>query len=152
MYSSHEESSHSQDLRIENELAEMKLALERGAKFYKSSEADLPPEIESEWLKNIQQFEEMYEQCKRITVYEFCGKPVFKKPDDLQEGELKAALHQLQQTLSENNVELNALSSVDDNELYRFITTELFTQEMDDLRIPGMIHCFIYEEFFPEKG
>jgi len=33
--------------------------------------------------------------------------------------------------------------------LYRFITEELFKEELDDIKIEGMTHHYIYEEFHP---
>lgn len=44
---------------------------------------------------------------------------------------------------------LDFLCDVDDAEAYRFITEELMDEEIDDIRIEGLRHCFIYEEFHP---
>jgi hypothetical protein len=33
--------------------------------------------------------------------------------------------------------------------LYRFIAEELFFHEMNNVRVKGMVTCFIYEEFHP---
>ena len=41
------------------------------------------------------------------------------------------------------------LCDVDDRELYRFITEELFFAETDNIRIEGMVNTFTYEEFHP---
>ncbi len=38
---------------------------------------------------------------------------------------------------------------MDDRELYRFITEELFFKETDDMMMAGMTLHFIYEEFHP---
>ncbi|MGM0532453.1 MAG: hypothetical protein ACQER7_13995 [Bacteroidota bacterium] len=40
-----------------------------GAKF--SDHSDLPPDIEAEWLKNIEKFEEQFNQGKRTTLWEY---------------------------------------------------------------------------------
>ena len=40
--------------------------------------------------------------------------------------------------------------NVSKKELYRFAVEELFEYEMEDIRIPGMMHGFIYDEFHPD--
>jgi hypothetical protein len=51
--------------------------------------------------------------------------------------------------LNKHQIELSTLCDVNDRELYRFITEELFETETDDIKIEGMMSCFIYEEFHP---
>lgn len=58
-------------------------------------------------------------------------------------------LNELFDLLDKNNISLDTICDVEEKELYRFITDELFEHEMDDMRIPGMTSCFIYEEFHP---
>jgi hypothetical protein len=52
-------------------------------------------------------------------------------------------------TMNEHNIVLDTLCPVNDKELYRFITEELFLHEIDNIQIEGMMTCFIYEEFHP---
>jgi hypothetical protein len=33
--------------------------------------------------------------------------------------------------------------------MYRFLVTELLEEMMDDIRIPGMTHNFLYDDFHP---
>ena len=51
--------------------------------------------------------------------------------------------------MNENQVCLDTICEVEDKELYRFITEELFQEEIDDMRIPGMFSHYTYEEFHP---
>lgn len=137
-------------LRFENELKKMKLSLERGATFSKPpNNEDLPPEIENEFLKNIEAFEKAFDEAKRITVYNFIGRPEYLKAEQVPDHEISQALENVMQVLDDHGIALSTLCEVDDRTLYTFITDELFLHEMDDMRIEGMVSQFIYEEFHP---
>ena len=58
-----------QNLRIENEILKLKMQAERGALFGGNMQ-DLPPEMEAEFLKNVQQFEDSFDIAREITIYE----------------------------------------------------------------------------------
>jgi len=51
--------------------------------------------------------------------------------------------------MNQNNIVLDFCAEYDDKIIYKFITEELFNEKIDDVRIEGMNHCFIYEEFYP---
>lgn len=135
---------------INNELKKKELAEKYGAHFGNASE--LPPEIEKEWLDYVEAFEQQYEHAKRTTVWEYINKPDFKKLAELADHEISHELEYVFDLLNQNNISLDTLCDVDERELYRFITEELFVYEIDDMRIPGMTSCFIYEEFHPNAG
>jgi hypothetical protein len=138
------------DLRIENELKKIKLMFEHGADFfYPDNQNDLPPELENEFLKNIEEFENACMNSKQIPVYDFIGKPEFRKQDSIPDDEIHDALDSIIELLNDNQIDLSTICKVDDRELYRFITEELFLEDIDDMRIEGMICCFLYEEFHP---
>ncbi len=137
-------------LRIENEVKKIKLSLEHGAYFSESDRTnDLDPRLEAAFHNNIEQFENAYENCKQISVYDFIGKPEFKKAEDVHGKELPAELEKLMNRLNENSINLHTICEVADRVLYRFITEELLLHEIDDIREEGMMHNFIYEEFHP---
>lgn len=137
-------------LRIENELKKMKLMLEHGGDFYQSpEESHLHPEVEGKFLDSIERFEKAYHNTKRISVYDFLGKPEYRKADTIPDSEINADLEKIMNVMNENQMALDTICEVDDRILYRFITEELFFKETDDMRIEGMMHCFIYEEFHP---
>jgi len=139
-------------LRIENEIKKMKLSLEHGAKFFSTSENKLPPDIEVQWLDQVQQFEDTYTNSKRVLIYDFVGKPTYKPVTEIPEAEIKSELKKIINLLGQKGVGIDTICKVDDRELYRFITEELFKEETDDIMIDGMIHNFIYEEFHPNHG
>jgi len=105
--------------------------------------------MENQWLNSIEEFEKQFDNAKRTTVWEYMDKPDYKKKDELKPHEISNELNRLFELLAESNISLSTLCEVDDAELYRFITEELFQHEMDDIRIPGMMSCFTYEEFHP---
>jgi len=135
------------DKKIDNELKKKELEQKYGAHFSEFSE--LPPEMENQWLNSIEEFEKQFDNAKRTTVWEYMNKPDYKKKDELKPHEISNELNRLFELLAENNISLSTLCEVEDAELYRFITEELFQHEMDDIRIPGMMSCFTYEEFHP---
>ncbi len=142
----HEDESLSQD----NELRKMKLSLERGASFGKpDGSPDIDPAIENEFLKYVELFESAHDNCKRIKLFEFLGSPEFPKLEDIDAEYIESELEKLYLILDEKGVNLDTLCPVEPAELYRFITEEFFQEEIDDVHIPGMMSCFIYEEYYP---
>lgn len=135
------------DKKIDNGLKREELEEKYDMKF--SNMGDLPPEIESEWLKSIENFEKQHQNAEKITVWDFIGKPEYKTTEELLTEEIPDELQHLFQILNENQISLNTLCEVDKKELYRFITEELFKYEMDNVRIDGMTSYFTYEEFHP---
>lgn len=137
-------------LKQENQIKRMKLLLEFGADFpIEPENEDLPPEIESQFLDSVAQFERSFRESDRIQVYDFIGKPDFRKTNTIPDSEISSELKQIIQVLNQNQIELDTLCVVDDRILYEFITEELFLAETDNIRIEGMINHFIYEEFHP---
>jgi len=138
------------DLNTENELKKIKLSLEHGMDLSKSfTDSDTPPEIEGAFLDYVQQWEDQFAQHKTIVIYDLIGRPEYIPVQDLENDQLAAELNRINDLLQSHDVYLDTLCEVEDRELYRFITEELLVQEMDDIRIPGMRHCFTYEEYHP---
>lgn len=137
-------------LKQENEIKRMKLRLEYGANFsIESTNPDLPPDVESQFLDNVINFEKAFHDSERVMICDFIGKPDCKKSEDIPDAEISAALEQLMQLLNEYQIHLDTLCEVDDRELYRFITEELFLTETDNIKMEGWISHFTYEEFHP---
>jgi hypothetical protein len=135
------------DKKIDNGLKKKELEKKYGAHFSEFNE--LPPEIENQWLDSIEAFEKQFNNAKTTTVWEYMDKPSFKTMDELKPHEIATELKRLYELMDRKNITLSTICEVDDAELYRFITEELFQHEMDDIRIPGMMSCFTYEEFHP---
>ena len=138
------------DLNAENNLLKLKLGLEHGMQMADMS--NLRPELENEWLKSVYAFEQQFKDARRIKVYDYIGRPPFRKWDTLTPAEARIELENIQSVMEKNGVELDCLCEYDDAIIYRFITDELFQHEMDDMRGSGMTWHFIYEEFYPNHN
>jgi len=141
-----------ENLRIENELLRIKLTAQYGEAFQMDSNAGLPPEIENQFLKNILAFEENYESVELTTVYEKIGKPSYKSIDDLSPSEISEELNRIKAIMEAHHIVLDFCDGpYPDEEIYKFITQELFTHEIDSVPLLGMNWNFIYEEFHPNN-
>ena len=136
--------------RIQRSLNESKKReLEEKYGPFQSSESKAPPEIESQFLRNIEEYEQQYQNAGQVTVGQFIGNPVFRKLGEIPHDELETELDTVLECLAGHNVLIDFLCDVPIEERYRFITEELMARETDDIRIEGMNHHFIYEEFHP---
>jgi hypothetical protein len=146
----HENDDDPEKLRMEIELKKMKLMLEQGAIFSEpSGSKTIDPFIENEFLNNVMAFEENYRKAERILLYDFIKRPDFIKVEAIPESQISQELDRIMNILNKNGIQLDTICDVEEREIYRFVTEELFTHEMDNMRIPGMMSCFIYEEFHP---
>jgi hypothetical protein len=59
-----------------------------------------------------------------MNVYEYIGSPEFRKIGELKPTEISLELDRLNSLLQKGNVSLSTLCSVDDKELYCFITED----------------------------
>ncbi|MEI6754977.1 MAG: hypothetical protein WCK78_17655 [Paludibacter sp.] len=147
------ESPNNKRLRMENEEKKKQIDEEFGAAHRSNpEESNLPPEIEGQFLDNIMAFEHAWKDAKQITLYEFLGNPAFRKTEELTENEIGDELNRLYELMNQHQVSLDTICDVSKQEIYRFITEELFQQEIDDMHIPGMMSCFTYEEFHPNHA
>jgi hypothetical protein len=130
-----------------NQAKKREMAEKYGAHF--SEESDLDPEIESQWLNNIEEYERQYENSRRVSVREFLGSPRFKSFEEIPPEKVDSEVKSLLELLDLHNIVVDCLAEVSSEDLYRFVTTELMEHEIDDIRIEGMKCHFIYEEFHP---
>jgi hypothetical protein len=139
-----------ENLRIENEFLKIKLKAQYGEAFEMENSADMPPEIENQFLKSMIAFEDEYANTEYTTVYERIGKPGYKVVNEMNKVELNAALKGLTKMLAKNDIELDICDGPYPDELiYQFITEELFAVKVEKKPIAGMTSNFIYEEFYP---
>jgi hypothetical protein len=136
--------------RALNDAKKQKLEERYGGRF-SSTGPDLPPEVEAEWLDNIEEFERQFELAGQTTVGKYIGDPVFKQLEDVAPDEFDVELDRVTEILASNNIEVHFDGSVPACVRYRFITEELLKEEMDDIRVEGMTQHFIYEEFHPNE-
>ncbi len=136
--------------RALNQSKREELAEKYGATFITSDES-LPADVESEWLQNVEEFERQYAASERVTVFAYCGEPDVRGVSDIPDDEIAAETGRLLELMRTHNVHVHFLAGVDDREAYRFITEDLFREEMDNIRVDGMTCNFIYEEFYPNE-
>jgi hypothetical protein len=140
------------DLRMDNKIKRLELEL-KGAKFMEHNPEgiQLPPEIEGQMLDQILAFEKMKTNAVEIEIYEFLGKPRYKKIEKLTSEEIIIELERVLKVMAKKGVMLDSIVEVDDAVFYRFITEEFFFKKMLDMPIKGFIRHFIYEEFHPNE-
>lgn len=133
------------ELRASNELLKQRLEREHGMRYYES--AGLSPELENKWLRYICDHEELYQQCGRISVYDYIDRPPFTAIENLESKQIPAELERLLSVMRSHGIQLDCMCEYDDSVIYRFVTTELFGVEMDNIRMPGLVNHFTYEDF-----
>ena len=138
-----------EQLKIANELKKMELTLKTGAVFNTNPNSEVSPEIENQFLKNIEEFEESWQNAKNITIRQKIGNPEITRPENLSQREVTEELRKIMDILEQHNISLGTICPVDDITLYTFIVDEFMNSEIYDMNIPGMTQCYIYEEYHP---
>jgi hypothetical protein len=135
--------------RTLNEAKREELRQKYGAEFHDGEEA-LPPEIESRWLHEIEEFERQFDQASQVSVRRYVGDPPVRPLGEIPPAELPQETERLLELLRSNNIEICFGRDISDQEMYRFITEEIFAQEIAEIRIDGLTLSFLYEEFHPD--
>jgi len=122
-----------ENLRLANELLQMKLNAQFGAQSHSFS--DLPPELENEFLKNVLAFETNYAEQTESgnpaeTVYERAGNPTFVPANELDDEAVSEELGKVTEILEKAGIEVGYSCEYDDRTKYSFITEELFNHEL----------------------
>lgn len=105
---------------------------------------DLSPEMETEFLDYVLEFERQFENAPRITVRARIGDPTPPPIDTLNADDLVAATDALIDLLAAHYIAIDFLGDVDYETVYRYLTEELLDEEIDDIRIPEMWLNFTY--------
>jgi hypothetical protein len=140
--------------RIQRALNERKrkdLEEKYGARF-SFNESDAPPEIIGEWLDTVEEFERQFQGAGKTTVRAYTGNPHYTPPSSLPPRQIPGELRRLIDHLGANAIAVHFDRTVPPEEAYRFIVEELFDMEIDDVRLAGMTHSFVYEDFHPDEG
>jgi hypothetical protein len=111
---------------------------------FEARDSRLSPEAESEWLDHVLEFERQFEQAKVITVRERIGDPPIQSLSDLPLYAVGEAVTTLLELLVAHGIAVDFLGDVDELEAYRYLTEELLDEEMDDIRVEGMMTHFTY--------
>ena len=138
-------------MRLENEFLKLKMMLETGAVFGGTNE-DLPPEVENHFLNTVMEFERQFANAKKISIRERLGPSFQYQPvSEISDADISKAWKALRETLFNSGFSVEAINPVvTHRELYRFVTEELLSYEVDDLHVRGMVCCFTYDEFHPD--
>ncbi len=139
-----------ENLEVENQFLKLKMMLEHGAQF--GSSKDLPPAVENDFLRSVMEYEKHFESGERIKVFDKLGRPTqFKSVSQIPDDEIDNEWIRLYEFMQERGIELSVCSpKIKARELYRFTVEELFELETDNINMPGMTTCFIYDEFHPD--
>jgi len=119
-----------------------------GTKFI-GDHSNKPPEIQAQRIGHTGELELPYNHVKYITIREYVDNPDFKSIKQIPPGQLSSELNCVLKYLTDHNISVDFLTDISDEVAYEFITNELMEQETEDLQIPGLTTCFIYEEFHP---
>lgn len=111
---------------------------------FEFTDPSLSPEVENEWLDHILEFERQFEQAKSITVRKRIGDPPIRPLSDLPLYAVSEALMTWLELLAAHGIVVDFLGDVDELDMYRYLTEELLDEEMDDIRIEGMMTHFTY--------
>lgn len=141
-----------EDLRMDNKIKRLELEL-KGAKFVEHNPdgIQLPAEIEAQMLDQILAFEKLKDDAKEIEIYQFLGKPKFRKIDTLSSEEIIIETERLIKLMAEKGIYLTSVEEIEEEVMYRFITEEFFYKMTLDMPIKGFIRHFLYEEFHPNE-
>ncbi len=134
------------ELRAENEINKLNLELKGGTFF---SSGNIPPEIEKMFLDQIMQFEEAHRNAKMVKLHEYLGAPTWVAETELDEAQIHTELGRILELMTENGIGLDVQGDYEERVIYKFITEELFEIERQDIRLPGMMNHYVFEDFHP---
>ena len=140
-----------QNIQMENELLELKLRAETGAQTHFIG--NISPELQNAFLKNIIAFEESFSKTPIKNLFEVLNKPVFPFESELNDHALEIAYKSLVKLIEQKNITIFYEGDCDLRTKYKFITEELFIEEIhfNDL-LGDMRCCFRYEDFHPNHA
>ena len=120
--------------------------------FEEPEEDGIYEEVEDnrEFMKQVKEFEKQHEGSKIINVYNIIGKPAFKKYDNLDNDALEKEYKKILSLLDDQNIIVHFQSDYPLSEKYRFITEEIFSQDIENVENTSLHINFIYEDFHPE--
>ena len=120
--------SNEEKLHAENELLKLKLQAEFGMN---NLDTTLNHEVENQWLKSIYAFEQQFAKNKQCKLYDFINRPAYIKTDELSDEQVSVELNKLVEILQQHGIFLDTICSYDDVVIYKFITEELFEEEIE---------------------
>lgn len=137
-----------ENLSMQNDFLKMKMMAESGAIF--GGSADLPSDIENQFLKNVMEFEKANSVENNRSIYQILDNPEFEDEKNLDEEKFRKEFSKLFELLKVNNINVEFNRERNDRFKYNFITKELFQHKTSFVPVKGMSTYFLYEEFHPD--
>ena len=103
-------------------------------------------EDDNEFLTQVKEFEQKHKNSKLINVFQLIGEPNFSRYKKSNGIQLKDEYEKLICLLDKFNIIVHFQSDYTIEEKYRFITEEVFRQDVEKEKH----NSFIYEDFHPE--
>ena len=104
---------------------------------------------EKEVMKHLKDYGKTKE-IKIVSVYEKIGSPKCPDFDEIKPDEAKEEYEKLIAMLDEHNIIVHFKGDYSAKEKYRFVTEEVFKQDIEDFKKSKVHINFIYEDFHPE--
>ncbi len=142
----------SRKLRRKNDVLRKKIHDTCGAQVVRLAE-NVNERLESQFLEHVMAFETQYKKNKRVRITDKLGNPAFTPVHKIPEDQIEQEWVVLYHYMYDKGIDLQVCSpNIKPRELYRFATEELFRMKTDDISMPGMKTCFIYDEFYPDHA
>jgi hypothetical protein len=133
-----------EDLKAQNEIDALNLELLFGANTF--IDGDAPPEIISQWLANVKQFEENHSNMPSITIKEYLGNPDYPSIKTVDVVSIPVLIELFEKKLAEKNLILERPTFLSDKGWYNFLITDIFNHQITPL-LDGMMHYLEYNDF-----
>ena len=114
-------------LNEQNRMKRKKLEEKYGGKFHEPGDSNLPPEIENQFLNNIELFEAQFKDAKLVKVIDLIGNQIFKSIDELSSDEIAVAIEEVLDIYAQYNIHIDILEKeeVSNSDFYIFLTENL---------------------------
>lgn len=104
---------------------------------------------EKEVMKHLKDYGKTKE-IKIVSVFEKIGSPKCPEVSEMKDDDLSGEYGKLIALLDKHNIIVHFKNDYPVKEKYRFITEEVFSQDMEDFKKSKVHVNFIYEDFHPE--
>lgn len=142
------------DLQSENEFLKLKMMAEWGASLGGESKL-LTPELENQFLRQVQAFETAYQAGPSATFGDTVGRPPFGPWEEIQSlpyAQQESLVNEVMNFYKQQAVEVCFEFDYPPAVKYRFLVEELPQMQNDFGMVPGMMVGVIYEEYHPNHG
>jgi len=109
---------------------------------------ELDVEDDEEFIHQVEEFKKEHSKSKLAKVYEYIGSPKFIELKKLSKNDIKDELRKLIVALDKKNIIVHSHGDPDDREKYRFITEEIFNEDIEVKKNQNI--TFVYEDYHPE--